>query len=111
MARRAQQYYDPIVAWTTEGLYKLEDALYESFYYIHRQPTWGEFPVSCGCLGCCKCTICEHTTLLTSLLRTDIAVLDNLVTPQEVQQGPLHGRPSQSLSPAGDCKAEEGFDI
>ena len=41
VARRAQQYYDLIIARTTEGQYKLEDALdlYESFYYIHRQPT------------------------------------------------------------------------
>jgi hypothetical protein len=59
----------------------LEDALdlYESFYYIHRQPTWGEFPASCVCLGCCKWTICEHTALLTSLFRTDVSVPDNLV--------------------------------
>ena len=59
----------------------MEDALnlYESFYYIHRQPTWGDFPPSCGCLGCCKCTICKHTALLTSLFRTDTVVPDNLV--------------------------------
>jgi hypothetical protein len=53
VARRAHQYCDLLVAQTTEGQYRLEDALdlYESFYYIHRQPTWGDFPASYGCLG------------------------------------------------------------
>jgi hypothetical protein len=52
-ATRAQQYYDLIVARTTEGQYTLEDALdlYESFYYIHRQPTWGGFPSKLRVLG------------------------------------------------------------
>ncbi len=56
VARRAQQCYDLIVAQTTEGQYLLEDALdlCESFYYIHQQSTWRDFPASCGYLGCCK---------------------------------------------------------
>ncbi len=37
------------------------------------------FPASCCCLGCCDWTIIEHTALLTSLFRSDIVVLDNLV--------------------------------
>jgi hypothetical protein len=60
VARRAHQYYDLVVAQTTEGQYSLEDALdlYDSFYYIHQQQLWGDFPASCWCLGCCKWTIC-----------------------------------------------------
>ncbi len=53
--------------------------LYKSSYYIHQQPTWGDFPASCGCLGCCKWTICQHTALLTSLVWSDIVVPDKLV--------------------------------
>ena len=49
IVHRAYPYYDIIVKQTTEGGYDLVDALkmYESFYYLHRQTTWGDFPVKC----------------------------------------------------------------
>ena len=74
VVQRAYQYYQLIVERKTEGEYDLLDALelYESFYYLHRQTTWGEFPVGCVCLGSCKWTLCEHTALVTSLFRSDV---------------------------------------
>ena len=45
--QRANQYYQLRVERRTEGGYDLLDVLnlYKSFYHIHRQTTWGKFPV------------------------------------------------------------------
>ncbi len=53
VARRVHQYNDLIISRTTEGQYTLEDALdlYESFYYIHRQPKWWRFSCKLLVLG------------------------------------------------------------
>ena len=65
VVKRAHQYYDLIVKRKTEREYKLLDALdlYESFHYIQRQTTWGDFPWGCVCVRCNKWTLRVHISV------------------------------------------------
>jgi hypothetical protein len=81
IVRRAQMYGDLILKRTTEDQYQLLEALdlYESFYYVRHETSWGKLPFGCICKWCCKWTICEHTALLTSVFDPEVQVPVNLV--------------------------------
>ena len=76
--------------------------MYESFHYIQRQTTWGDFPWGCVCVWCSKWTLlCDHTSLLTSLFRPNVVMSDKLVAETQA----LRKKCSKIRETAGPRKA------
>jgi hypothetical protein len=72
VTKRATQYYALVAERKTEGRYGFKDAmeLYETFHWLRRQRTYGQYPLGCTCRTCCSSCLCWHSALVTSLLRS-----------------------------------------
>ncbi len=53
--------------------------LYETFHWLRRQRTWGEYPLGCTCSTCGRNCLCLYSALVTSLFKKSVQVPTNWV--------------------------------